>query len=125
MNAIIRSLQAPIQPIPQEAFDWYDEYAHGIIDRRTFMNRLSTLTATGLTMSVLLTALMPDYAQAEQVSFNDPDTKATYVTFESPKGHGEGRGYLVVPTSLEGEGTCWTAACRFTEPRPPRNCERT
>ncbi|MBM3848315.1 MAG: dienelactone hydrolase family protein, partial [Verrucomicrobia bacterium] len=27
-------------PIPQEAFDWYDEYAHGIIDRRTFMSRL-------------------------------------------------------------------------------------
>jgi hypothetical protein len=23
------------RPIPQEAFDWYDEYAHGFIDRRT------------------------------------------------------------------------------------------
>jgi carboxymethylenebutenolidase len=28
--------QAEIK-IPQEAFDWYDEYAHGFIDRRTFM----------------------------------------------------------------------------------------
>jgi len=26
--------------IPQEAFDWYDEYAHGDIDRRTFLTRL-------------------------------------------------------------------------------------
>ena len=33
---------APIHPIPQEAFDWYDEYAHGLIDRRTFMERLAT-----------------------------------------------------------------------------------
>ena len=93
-----------VLPIPQEAFDWYDEYAHGIIDRRTFMGRLSTLTAAGLSMGTLLAALMPDYALAEQVSFNDPDIKASYATFESPKGHGEGRGYLVVPRSLEGKG---------------------
>ncbi len=90
-------------PIPQEAFDWYDEYAHGLIDRRTFLDRLATLSAAGFSMSVLLAALTPDYAKAEQVSFNDPDIKASYATFESPKGHGEGRGYLVVPSSLEGK----------------------
>jgi dienelactone hydrolase len=78
-------------PIPQEAFDWYDEYAHGIIDRRTFMGRLSTLAAAGFSMSLLLSTLMPDYAHAEQVSFNDPDIKARYVVFPSPGGHGEGR----------------------------------
>jgi len=90
-------------PIPQEAFDWYDEYAHGFIDRRTFMGRLSTLAAAGFTMNVLLGALMPNYARAEQVSFNDPDIKARFVTFPSPEGHGEGRGYLVTPTSLPGK----------------------
>jgi carboxymethylenebutenolidase len=58
-------------PIPQEAFDWYDEYAHGVIDRRTFMNRLATLTAAGFSMSVLLAALMPNYVNAQQVSFNE------------------------------------------------------
>ena len=95
---------APL-PIPREAFNWYDEYAHGIIDRRTFMARLSTLTAGGLTMASMLGVLMPDYAAAEQVSFNDPDIKASYETFESPQGHGECRGYLVVPKALlEGKG---------------------
>jgi carboxymethylenebutenolidase len=89
-------------PIPQEAFDWYDEYAHGLIDRRTFLERLSTITTATLTMGVLLPALMPDYAQAEQVSFNDPDIKARYVTFPSPSGHKEGRGYLVTPSGLSG-----------------------
>ena len=93
----------PTHPIPQEAFDWYDEYAHGIIDRRTFMGRLGTLTTAGLTMGSMLSVLMPDYVQAEQVSFNDPDIKATYEKFKSPEGHGEGSGYLVVPKELEGK----------------------
>ncbi|MBM3823068.1 MAG: dienelactone hydrolase family protein [Verrucomicrobia bacterium] len=93
----------PHPPIPQEAFDWYDEYAHGIIDRRTFMNRLSTLAAAGFSMNILLSALMPNYANAEQVSFNDPDIKARFAVFPSPHGHGEGRGYLVVPASIKGK----------------------
>ena len=92
------------QPIPQEAFDWYDEYAHGLIDRRTFLDRLSTLSTAGFTMGMLLPALMPDYLLAEQVSFNDPDIKARYSTIASPKGHGEGRGYLVTPSKLVGKG---------------------
>lgn len=93
----------PQQPIPQEAFDWYDEYAHGLIDRRTFLSRLSTLAAAGFAMSFLTTALLPNYAFAEQVSFNDPDIKATYATFLSPKGYKEGKGYLVMPKSLTGK----------------------
>ncbi|MEE1673068.1 dienelactone hydrolase family protein [Agarivorans aestuarii] len=91
----------PQYAIPQEAFDWYDEYAHGLIDRRTFLARLSKLAAVGFSMAVLSSALLPNYALAEQVSFNDPDIKAQFATFDSPKGYGEGRGYLVMPTNLE------------------------
>ncbi|PIW61817.1 dienelactone hydrolase family protein [Shewanella sp. CG12_big_fil_rev_8_21_14_0_65_47_15] len=87
-------------PIPQEAFDWYDEYAHGIIDRREFMGRLAGLVALGFTMTTLTGALMPNYVLAEQVSFNDPNIQASYVKFPSPEGYGEGRGYLVMPSSL-------------------------
>ncbi|MGB1227682.1 MAG: dienelactone hydrolase family protein [Poseidonibacter sp.] len=87
--------------IPQEAFDWYDEYAHGIIDRRTFMKKLGGLTALGFSMSVLTSALLPNYLFAEQVSFNDDDIKATYEEFDSPEGYGKGRGYLVVPKDLD------------------------
>ncbi|MEJ2384960.1 MAG: dienelactone hydrolase family protein [Xanthomonadales bacterium] len=90
------------RPIPQEAFDWYDEYAHGLIDRRTFMSRLAGLTAAGFSMAALTTALLPDYAEAEQVSFNDPEITARYVTFDSPQGHGTCGGYLVLPAGLEG-----------------------
>ncbi len=85
--------------IPQEAFDWYDEYAHGLIDRREFMQRLATLAAVGLSILALTSVLMPNYALAEQVSFNDSDIKANYSLFDSPLGHGEGRGYLVTPAN--------------------------
>lgn len=89
--------------IPQKAFDWYDEYAHGDIDRRTFMSRLASLAGTGISMSLLTSALIPNYALAEQVSFNDPDIHAGYATFDSPDGYLEGRGYLVRPGKLNGK----------------------
>lgn len=89
-----------LHKIPQEAFDWYDEYAHGVIDKREFLKRLSKLVALGFTMSVLSSTLLPQYALAEQVSFNDPDIVATFEGFDSPNGHQQGRGYLVKPTSL-------------------------
>lgn len=87
----------PSRPIPSEAFDWYDEYAHGMIDRREFLSRLATL---GLSLAALTTALMPDYAQAQQVSFNDPAIKASYANFQSPKGSGDCQGYLVTPSEF-------------------------
>ena len=89
--------------IPQQAFDWYDEYAHGDINRRTFMTRLGSLSVAGLSLGLISSALIPDYAKAEQISFNDPNIKATYAEFDSPKGHGKGNGYLVTPSDLSGK----------------------
>jgi carboxymethylenebutenolidase len=83
--------------IPEEAFDWYDEYAHGGMERREFMKKLGGLVALGYSMSVLTSALLPNYALAEQVSFNDSDITARFAEFDSPQGHGKGRGYLVMP----------------------------
>jgi carboxymethylenebutenolidase len=91
------------EQIPQQAFDWYDEYAHGDINRRTFMTRLGSLSVAGLSLGLISSALIPDYAKAEQISFNDPDIKATYEEFKSPDGHGKGNGYLVMPSKLVGK----------------------
>ncbi|MEL0629729.1 dienelactone hydrolase family protein [Psychromonas aquatilis] len=88
--------------IPQEAFDWYDEYAHGDIDRRTFLRRLAGVAGAGITLATLSTALTPNYALAEQVSFNDDQITATYEKFASPDGYGEGQGYFVTPKNVEG-----------------------
>lgn len=88
------------QIIPQEAFDWYDEYAHGQIDRREFMGRIATLTISGMTIGSILSGLLPNYALAEQVSFNDPEITASYQEFDSPLGNGTGKGYLVTPKAM-------------------------
>ncbi|GAA5130508.1 hypothetical protein [Thalassotalea piscium] len=49
-----------VNEIPQEAFNWYDEYAHGGMDRRAFMAKLGTLVAVGYSLTVLTSALLPN-----------------------------------------------------------------
>ena len=41
--------------------------------------------------------MSPNYAFAEQVAFTDPDIVPEYITYTSPNGNGEVRGYLVRP----------------------------
>jgi carboxymethylenebutenolidase len=86
----------------QELLDLYDFYAHGLITKREFLDRAGKFAVGGLTAAALLHQLSPDYALAEQVSFTDPEIHAEYVTFPSPNGHGEVRGYLVRPAGTEG-----------------------
>jgi carboxymethylenebutenolidase len=82
--------------IDQRVFDLYDEYCHGRIDRRSFLQQAAAVTAGGLLMAQ---ALLPRYVQAQTVSFTDERIKAQYVTYASPGGtSGTMRGYLVQPT---------------------------
>ena len=80
--------------IDERIFELYDEYCHGRIDRRTFLQR-SAAVAGGLVMAQ---ALLPRYAQAQTISFTDERIQARYVTYPSPDGNsGTMRGYLVQP----------------------------
>jgi carboxymethylenebutenolidase len=82
--------------IDQRVLDLYDEYCHGRIDRRQFLQRAAVVTAGGLAMAQ---ALLPRYARARTVSLTDPRIKAQYLSYPSPGGgSGEMRGYLVQPT---------------------------
>jgi carboxymethylenebutenolidase len=81
--------------IDQRIYDLYDEYCHGQIDRRAFLQAAAGV-AGGLAMAQ---ALMPRYANAQTISFTDTRIRARYVTYPSPGGSsGEMRGYLVQPT---------------------------
>ncbi len=86
----------------QELLDLYDFYAHGKISKREFLDGAARFAVGGLTAAALLSMLSPNYALAEQVSFNDPDILPEYVMYPSPNGHGEVRGYLVTPAGAEG-----------------------
>jgi carboxymethylenebutenolidase len=79
----------------------YDFYAHGQITKRAFLDRAARYTVGGMTAITLLGLMSPNYAIAEQVSFNDPDISAGYVTYPSPNGHGEVRGYRASPAGIE------------------------
>lgn len=85
----------------QDLLDLYDFYAHGKITKRQFLDGAARFAVGGMTAAGLLTMLSPDYALAEQVSFNDPDILPEYVMYPSPNGHGEVRGYLVKPVNAE------------------------
>lgn len=81
----------------------YDFYAHGVITRRQFLDRAAKYTVAGMTATTLLGLMSPDYALAEQVSFNDPEIVPEYIMYPSPNGHGEVRGYMVRPAGVEGK----------------------
>lgn len=83
----------------QELLDLYDFYAHGKITKREFLNSAGKFAVGGVTAVALLDMLSPNYALAEQVSFNDPDIIAKNITYASPNGHGDVNGYLVRPSA--------------------------
>jgi carboxymethylenebutenolidase len=88
------------QEIDQQVFDLYDEYCHGYIDRREFLNRAAALTIAGVSALALAQSLLPRYAEAQTISFTDQRIKGRYVEYPSPGGtSGTMRGYLVQPTS--------------------------
>ena len=86
--------------IDQRVFDLYDDYCHGHIDRREFLQRASALTVGGVSALAMAQALLPRYAAAQTVSFTDQRIKAKYVAYQSPGGtSGTMRGYLVQPNA--------------------------
>jgi len=87
--------------LPLEAVQLYNVFIHGGMSRRDFMEGLQKFTIGGLTTAALVQALMPNYAQAQQVSTDDNRIKASYVTVPSPQGNGYIRGYLVRPSSAD------------------------
>jgi carboxymethylenebutenolidase len=92
----------PTKPkLPAEAIDLYNLYIHGEIPRRAFIDGVKRFAIGGLAASAIIEALMPDYAQGQQVSPTDNRIKATYVTVPSPQGNGSIKGYLVRPVSAD------------------------
>jgi carboxymethylenebutenolidase len=80
----------------------FDQYVHGDIDRRTFLERVAKFAVGTVTAAALLGALSPRFAEAQQVAPSDARLDARYVEYDSPKGYGRARGYLVRPAKASG-----------------------
>ncbi|HEY0966392.1 MAG TPA: dienelactone hydrolase family protein [Opitutaceae bacterium] len=91
------------QDFDQELLNLYDRYAHGLIDRRTFLDRAGKFAVGGMTAVAILEALSPKYAFAAQVPAGDPRVQTEYLKYASPAGHGEMRGLFAKPAGATGK----------------------
>jgi len=82
---------------PPEVLDLFDGYVHNALSRREFLSRAAKYAVGGMTALAMLDSLQPNFAWAEQVSKEDARLKLEYVTYASPHGSGEMRGYLARP----------------------------
>jgi len=89
--------------LSQGVFDLYDDYVHNRIERRDFMERLSTYAVGGVTVASLMSFLMPDYKSTLQVQPNDPRLKSAFIEYASPKGGGTIKGLLSKPVDKKGK----------------------
>jgi len=87
----------------QDLLILFDAYVHGDIDRRGFLDRAAKFAIGGMTAGMLLDALAPKFAEAQQVPKDDKRLKAEYVEYDSPKGYGKMRGYLARPAAATGK----------------------
>lgn len=89
--------------LKQEVFDLYDDYAHNKIQRRDFVKKLSTYAVGGLTVSSLMSFMMPDYINSIQVQSDDPRLESGYINYESAKGGGSIKALLSKPVETKGK----------------------
>jgi carboxymethylenebutenolidase len=88
---------------PQELLDLFDQYVHGDIGRREFLDGAARFAVGGLTAAALFESLRANYAWAQQVAKDDGRIKSESATVPSPEGNGQIRGYLVRPANVSGK----------------------
>jgi carboxymethylenebutenolidase len=86
-----------------EVLKLFDQYVHGAIDRRGFLDRAARFAVGGVTAAMLLDALNPRFAEAQQVPADDKRLKTERVEYDSPQGHGKMKGYLVRQAKPKGK----------------------
>ena len=90
------------QDFDQELLILFDAYVHGTIDRRGFLAGAQKFAVGGMSASMLLAALSPNFAQAQQVKPDDQRLRSERLSYPTRDGHGTVNGYLVRPASASG-----------------------
>jgi carboxymethylenebutenolidase len=87
----------------QDLLNLFDKYVHGAIDRRGFLDGAGRFAVGGMTAAMLLDALQPRFAEAQQVLPDDSRLKTESLEYPSPQGTGTMRGYFVRPANARGK----------------------
>jgi carboxymethylenebutenolidase len=83
--------------VDQKIINLYDEFTHGGMNRRQFLDRLSEIAGSTAAAVALLPLLQNNYAQAAIVAPDDARLVSERVAYDSPKA--KINGYLVRPKS--------------------------
>jgi carboxymethylenebutenolidase len=94
-------MEQQTEKMPVEAILLYNDYIHGEISRREFIDGAKRLALTGVALAAITEGLMPNYALGQQVRKDDERIKASYETVQSPMGNGSIKGYFVKPSSAD------------------------
>jgi carboxymethylenebutenolidase len=70
----------------QQIIDLYDNFTHGGISRRDFLDRLGSLAGSTAAATAMLPLLQNNYAQAAIVAENNPKLVTERASYDSPKG---------------------------------------
>ena len=84
----------------QRIIDLYDDYTHGGMNRRTFLDRLAALVGSAAGATALLPILQNNYAHAQTIPESDPRVVAETVDIPDAQGL---KGYLVRPANASGK----------------------
>jgi carboxymethylenebutenolidase len=84
----------------QELLNLFDQYVHGDIDRRGFLERAARFAVAGMSAAMLLDALSPRFAEAQQVAKDDKRLRTQWIDYDSPQGTGKVRAYLARPEAV-------------------------
>jgi carboxymethylenebutenolidase len=85
-----------------EVLQLFDRYVHGDLSRRGFLESATRFAGSATAATVLLAALNPKFAEAQQVKPTDARLQTRYQEFDSPQGNSKVRGYLVKPAGAKG-----------------------
>src|SRR3982751_1902580 len=88
---------------PPEVLKLFDQYVHGWMSRRDFLDSAKKYAVAGFSAAAMLESLRPNYAWALQVPKDDARIKAEYLNYPSPQGSGTMRGYFVRPANATGK----------------------
>ncbi len=108
----------------QELLYLFDQYVHGGIDRRAFLDRAAKFAVGGVTAAMLLDALSPKFAEAQVVAKDDPRLKAEMLEYPSPQGSGTMKGYLVRPAKARREAAGYPGRARESRAQPAHRGRR-
>jgi carboxymethylenebutenolidase len=84
----------------QDLLNLFDLYVHGDIDRRGFLERAARFAVGGMTAAMLLDALAPKFAEAQQVAKDDKRLRTEWIDYASPQGTGKVRAYVARPEAV-------------------------